>query len=76
MVGVVIHAQASPKRLLKFYTKDKWWYKVDLVHATSYLLNLQIDHVVLDGHRQRYMKLTYLKNWWRSKDIHKYKTTL
>ena len=73
---MVIHAQASPKRLLKFYIKEKWWYKVDLVHAISYLLNLHIDHAVLDGHRQGYMKLTYLKNWCRSKDMHKYKTTL
>ena len=56
---MVIHAQGSAKRLLKFYLKNKWRYKVDLVHATSYLLKLQIDHVILDGHSQAYMKLTY-----------------
>ena len=26
--------------------------KVDFVHAASYLLKLQIDHVILDGHCQ------------------------
>ena len=45
--------------LLKFYLKSKCRYKVDLVHATSYLLKLQIDRVILDGHGQAYMKLTY-----------------
>ena len=25
-------------------------YKVDFLHATSYLLKLQTDHVTLDGH--------------------------
>ena len=56
---MVIHAQESPKRFLKFYLKNKWRYKVDLVLATSYLLKLQIDHVILDGHSQAYMKLIY-----------------
>ena len=27
-------------------------YKFDFVHATSYLLKLQIDRVILDGHCQ------------------------
>ena len=54
-----MHAQESPKRFLKFYLKNKCSYKVDLVHATSYLLKLQIDHVILDGHRKAYMKLIY-----------------
>ena len=54
---MVIHAQERPKRLLKFYLKNKCSYKVDLVHATSYLLKLQIDHVILDEHSQAYMKL-------------------
>ena len=27
-------------------------YKVDFVHATSYLLKLQFDHLIFDGHRQ------------------------
>ena len=58
-MGVVIHAQGSLKRLLKFYLKNKWRYKVDLVHATSYMSKLQIDHVILDEHTQAYMKLIY-----------------
>ena len=62
-MGVIIHAQGSPKRLLKFYLKKKWRYKVGLVHATSYLLKLQIDHVILDGNSQVYMKLTYRHIW-------------
>ena len=36
------------------------------MHAISYLLKLQIDHVILDGHRQvcknRLLTLIYLKN--------------
>ena len=38
------------------YALEVWRYKVDFMHATSYLLKLQIDHVVSDGmvrHSQR-----------------------
>ena len=56
---MVIHYQGSPKRPLKFYLKNKWGYKADLMHATSYLLKLQIDHVILDLHSQAYMKHMY-----------------
>ena len=31
-------------------------YKVDFVHANSYLLKLQISHVILDGHGQAFPK--------------------
>ena len=44
------------------------------MHAVSYLLKLQTDHVILDGHFQevfsctkRFLKLMYLKTWWSSK---------
>ena len=45
------------------------------MHATSYLLKLQIDHVVLDGHGQAYQGMPkeafetyiYIKHCWKVK---------
>ena len=36
------------------YLKNYWRYKVDFLHAGSYLLKLQIDDVILGGHGQAY----------------------
>ena len=42
-----------PKEAFKTLILQKLWrYKVDFVHATSYLLKLQIDYVILDWHDQ------------------------
>ena len=52
------------------YALEVWRYKVDFMHATSYLLKLQIDHVVSDGmvrHSQRSFWNLYLKNCWNFK---------
>ena len=60
-MGVIIHTQGNPNRLLKLCLKrkEKMEHKGDLVHAASYLLKLQTDPVILDRHSQPY-KLTYL----------------
>ena len=42
-----------PKEAFKTLISEKQWsYKVDFVHAISYLLKLQIDHAILDEHAQ------------------------
>ena len=39
-----------PKEASKTLISQNLKYKVDFVHELSYLLKLQIDHVILDGH--------------------------
>ena len=44
-----------PREAFKtLYLKNLWRYKVEFVHTISYLLKLQIDYVILDGHGQAY----------------------
>ena len=52
MRGKSLILKLNAKMLSATHLKNYWSYKVDFLHASTYLLKLEIDNVILDGHAQ------------------------
>ena len=52
MRGKSLILKLNAKMLSATHLKNYWSYKVDFLHASTYLLKLEIDNVILDGYAQ------------------------